>query len=233
MSEFVARVKDDNPDPRVACALLLDTSGSMDGEPIDELNKGFELFCNEIKQDPLAKKRTEVAVITFGGVARVEIPFTEGRDLQPRTFGASGGTPMGAAIHLALDEITAQKSAYRSAGLEYFRPWLFVITDGHPTDDTFEAAADRVRSAEEAKGVSVFGVGVGEQADLAALGRLSTVRKPLMLRGYSFAEMFKWLSASMGVVSDSGTSGTTDGAIGEAEAGEQNPLPTPEGWASW
>src|SRR5688572_33007518 len=128
--DFTPRVKDDNPDPRIACVLLLDTSSSMSGEPMDELNRGFALFCEEIKKDDLAKKRAEVAVITYGGRARVEIPFTEGRDLQPRQLAASGDTPMGAALNLALDQLAQQKQAYRQAGLEYYRPWLFVLTDG-------------------------------------------------------------------------------------------------------
>lgn len=60
MSDFSAPVKDDNPDPRIPCALLLDTSASMAGEPITELKTmGFETFCNEIKDDSLSKKRTE------------------------------------------------------------------------------------------------------------------------------------------------------------------------------
>jgi len=126
--------------------LLLDTSSSMSGRPIDMLNRGFELFCDEIKKDDLARKRAEIAVITFGGVARVEIPFTEGRDLQPRRLNASGSTPMGAALDLALDQLAAQKQAYKQAGLEYYRPWLFVLTDGAPTDgQVFTAAAARVR----------------------------------------------------------------------------------------
>lgn len=233
MLDLEARVKEDNPDPRVACALLLDTSGSMDGEPIRELNEGFRLFCDEIKQDPLARKRTEVTVVTFGGVARVEIPFTEGRDLEPRSFSAGGGTPMGAALELALNELMAQKQAYKQSGLEYYRPWLFVITDGSPTDGaTFDAAAQRVRETEAAKGVSVFSVGVGSAADLSQLTTLSATRQPLMLKGYSFREMFMWLSQSMTVVSNSSTFGATDSGVAQAEAMEQTPLPPP-GWATW
>jgi uncharacterized protein YegL len=234
MSDLIARVKDDNPDPRVACALLLDTSGSMHGAAIDQLNEGFALFCDEIKNDPLAKKRTEVAVITFGGKARVEIPFTEGRDLQPRSFSASGQTPMGAAIDLALDELAAQKDAHRQAGFEYYRPWLFVITDGSPTDGgAFEQAARRVREVEAAKGVTVFSVGVGDSADLSQLAKLSESRPPLMLKGLSFCELFSWLSASMAVVSNSSTFGSSDNSIAQAETMEQNPLPPPSGWATW
>jgi uncharacterized protein YegL len=230
MSDLTARVKDDNPDPRVACALLLDTSWSMDGEPIKQLTLGFERFCNEIKDDPLAKKRTEVVVITFGGVARVEIPFTEGRDLQPRQFTAQGGTPMGAALQLAMSELDAQKQAYKQAGLEYYRPWLIVITDGAPTDQpTFDPAAAQLKELEARKGVAVFPIGVG-QADKTQLAKLSAVRPPLMIDGLSFAEFFVWLSASMGAVSVSGAFGSSDNGVAQSEATEQIALPSPVGW---
>jgi uncharacterized protein YegL len=224
MEDFTPRVNEANPDPRIACALLLDTSASMAGEPISQLNRGFELFCEEIKADELAKKRAEITVITFGGSARVVIPFTEGRYLQPRTLGASGGTPMGAALNIALDQLTRQKRAYRQAGLEYYRPWLFLLTDGAPTDgNAFTTAADRVRQAELERKVSVFAIGVGPQADLGRLRALSEQRVPAMLDELSFTEFFSWLSASLSAVSASN-------AFGVAGAADQIPLP-PAGWA--
>lgn len=232
--DLIARVNDSNPDPRVACALLLDTSGSMSGDRIRSLNDGFALFCSEIRSDPLAQKRTEVAVITFGDTARVEIPFTEGRDLEPREFHAGGGTPLGAALNLALDELEAQKDAYKRSGLEYYRPWLFIITDGSPTDgEVFEAAAQRVREVESANGVTVFSVMV-EGGDRSQLEKLSAIRKPLDLKSTtSFKELFAWLSASMKVVSNSAVFGSSDKAVADAELIQQNPLPSPAGWATW
>src|SRR5260370_21023376 len=142
MANFAPRVNADNPDPRIACALLMDPSSSMSGEPIDLLNRGLELFCDEIKKDDLARKRAEIMVITFGGVARVEIPFIEGRDLQRRRLTADGVTPMGAALNLALDQLAGQKQAYKQAGLEDYRPWVFVLADGAPAHGhVFPAAA--------------------------------------------------------------------------------------------
>lgn len=224
MEDFTPRVNEANPDPRIACALLLDTSASMTGEPISQLNRGFELFCQEIKADELAKKRAEITVITFGGTARVEIPFTEGRYLQPRALGANGGTPMGAALNIALDHLNRQKQAYRQAGLEYYRPWLFLLTDGAPTDGSaFTAAAERVRQAELDRKVSVFAIGVGPGADLGQLRALSEQRVPAMLDELSFTEFFSWLSASLSAVSASD-------AFAAPDAAEQIPLP-PAGWA--
>jgi uncharacterized protein YegL len=232
MVDFSPRVNEGNPDPRIACALLLDTSSSMSGAPIEQLNRGFELFCDEIKKDELAQKRAEIAVITFGGMPQLAIPFTEGRNLQPRRLSASGSTPMGAALNMALDQLAAQKQAYKQAGLEYYRPWLFVLTDGEPTDGPeFAAAAARVKEAEAAKGVSVFGIGVGPAANLTRLKDLSTKRVPLMLDGLSFREFFSWLSASLGAASASNAYGSSDSGLAQAEAGEQIALPSAASWA--
>lgn len=228
MTEFQARVNDDNPDPRVAVALLLDTSSSMSGAPIDALNEGYKLFIDEVSTDPLAKKRAEVTVITFGGTAEIAVPFSEGRDLIPTTFHAGGGTPMGAALQLALSELEAQKAAYRAAGLEYYRPWLFVITDGAPTDGpTFAAVAPKVNQSEQGKHVSVFSVMVGEHALATELSKLSSVRPPVPLKGLSFVELFSWLSASLSQVSMSDPPREHG-----ADDDTQIPLPPISGWAN-
>lgn len=199
---------------------------------IDELNRGYDALREALAEDPLARKRTEVGVITFGGTAQMAVPFTEGRDLQPQTFTANGNTPMGAALELGLDQLLARKQSYKDAGLEYFRPWLFVITDGAPTDpDRFDAAAARVREVESRKGVTVFAVGV-QGADMATLAKLSAARQPVMLKGLEFVEMFQWLSASMSIVSQS-SPGVSDSQIAHNEQEEQTPLPSPQGWANW
>jgi hypothetical protein len=111
MTEFAPRVNESNPDPRIACVLLLDTSGSMFGSPIEELNKGFGLFCQEIKDAELAAKRAEIAVITFArlpGVSRQDVPVVRARPpdtatpdpgpaaaapAQPASAAASSGSP--------------------------------------------------------------------------------------------------------------------------------------------
>jgi uncharacterized protein YegL len=243
--DFKPRTNEDNPDPRVACALLFDTSASM-GESgsfssegaaeskIDALNRGFATFCDAIEHDELAAKRTEILVVGFGGNnARVEIPFTEGRDLKPQTFFAAGGTPMGDAVNLALDELTAQKQSYKDAGIEYYRPWIFIFSDGEPNDGAFLQAADRLCQMEAAKGVAVYPIGVGSQANLEKLGKLSKVRTPLQLAGLKFEEFFNWLSNSMAAVANSAAHGSDDSAIATAAAGEQHALPSPAGWATW
>ena len=233
MGAFNPPVKQDNPDPRVACALLLDTSYSMKGERIEHLNAGFATFCASIAEDPLARKRTDVTVVTFGGVVEVAVPFQEGRDLTATTFTAQGATPLGEALDTGLDLLAARKSEYKEAGLEYYRPWLFVITDGMPTDEQrFAGASTRVRQAEAAKQVTGCAGGAGD-ADLETLSRLSAVREPLALNGMRFEELCAWLSTSMSVVTQSSAFGATDATVAATEAAEQVPLPPPSGWATW
>ena len=112
-------LNDENPDPRVACVVLADVSGSMRGAPIAALERGFASFTHYFNNDPLASKRVEVAVVTFGSVATVQVPMQEARGLQPARFTASGRTNMAAGIHLALDIIEDRKSTYKAAGLQY------------------------------------------------------------------------------------------------------------------
>ena len=91
-----------NPDPRCACVLLLDTSGSMSGAPIDALNEGLQALQFDIQEDALAKRRVEIAIITFGGSVQKIQDFVSAGSFAAPTLAAGGGTPMGEAIALSL-----------------------------------------------------------------------------------------------------------------------------------
>lgn len=189
----------DNPEPRCPCVLLLDVSGSMTGAPIDELNAGLVAFKDELMADELAAKRVEVALITFGPV-RVRNPFETADVFQPEQLDIDGDTPMGAAIIEALHLIEDRKKAYQGAGVSYYRPWIFLITDGEPTDEWHHAAA-LVREGVEKRKLAFFAVGI-QGADMTTLAAISP-RKPLALKGLRFRELFQWLSNSLGTVSRS------------------------------
>jgi uncharacterized protein YegL len=209
----------ENPEPRCPCLLLLDTSGSMSGRPIDELNAGLRVFKEELSSDAMAMQRVEVALMTFGPV-HVLSDFHTADLFQPPTLRTTGDTPMGAAIVQGLDMLEARKATYKQAGVGYYRPWVFLITDGSPTD-SWELAAQRVHAGDnpERKAFSFFAVGV-EGADMAKLAAIcSPNRPPLKLRGLSFRELFSWLSSSLG-------------GVARSQPGQLVALPTPTGWSA-
>lgn len=234
-----------NPEPRCPCVLLLDVSGSMstvvsnsgedtgqtvqqDGQSyrvvsggttrLDLLNAGLRVYQADLQKDSLAAQRVEVSVITFGGTVETIVPFTSASQFMPPQLESRGETPMGEAILRAINAVSERKKLYKQNGLHYFRPWIFFITDGEPSD-SWQEAAEKVKEGEKNKSFAFFSVGV-EGADFSVLRQIS-VRDPLKLKGYSFREMFVWLSQSQRSVSHSNP-GQED----------QVKLTAPVGWAS-
>ncbi|MCL2938967.1 MAG: VWA domain-containing protein [Trichodesmium sp. St15_bin1_1] len=209
----------ENPEPRCPCVLLLDTSASMTGTPIQALNDGLEIFKDNLITDELAKKRVEVAIISFDNQVKIVQDFITADQFENPILTAQGQTYMGTAIHKALDMIATRKSEYRNNGITYYRPWVFLVTDGEPqgeSEKVVKEAGDRIKQEEDSKHVAFFAVGV-EGANMDKLGEI-VQRTPLKLRGLNFREMFIWLSASMQQVSHS-------------QVDEQVALPPP-GWGA-
>ena len=207
----------DNPEQRCPCILLLDVSGSMFGAPIKALNDGLHIFRDDLNKDGLTKKRVEVAIVTFESTVKVVQDFVTADKFQPPTLEVGGATYMGAGIDKALDILQARKASYKANGIKYYRPWVFMITDGEPSDnEVVNRAAQRIRDEEAEKRVAFFAVGV-EGVNMTRLSQI-VVRPPMKLTGLNFEEMFQWLSASMSGVSHS-------------QLDEQVPLQKP-GWGS-
>jgi uncharacterized protein YegL len=191
-----------NPEPRCPVVLLLDTSGSMSGDRIAQLNAGVSIFKEEIQQDTTASLRVEVAIITFDESAHLIQDFVTIDEFNPPSLTAKATTAMGQAIQMALGKVESRKAQYRSNGIQYYQPWIFLITDGEPTD-SWQSAAQQVRQAAADRKLSFFAVGV-QGANLAILSQIAPPNTPpVMLQGIKFTELFRWLSESMKRVSSS------------------------------
>lgn len=213
----------ENPEPRCPCVLLLDVSYSMQGEPIAKLNDAVELFSRQLLEDQLASKRVEIAIITFGGEVTPIQEFVSPKNFLPPFFAANGATPMAEAIVKGAKLLEARKAEYRKAGVSYFRPWMFIITDGEPTDEGtryWPEAIEIIHSGERNKHLQFFGVAVND-ANQTKLDKLCPPNRPsLKLKGLSFNELFSWLSSSLRSVS-SATPGSS-----------QVLLPSPNSWTT-
>lgn len=208
----------DNPSPRCPVALVLDTSSSMSGGPINALNQGAQLFIDEVKGDDLARWSVDLAVYTAGGHAQCLQSFVGIEQVSGiAPLQAGGATPLGAAVRMALDDLEARKRTYRGNGVPYYQPWLVIISDGAPTDIWEDAAQRACELAQNRKLVSLP-VGVAG-ANMTQLGRF-TNKSAVALDGLKFREFFLWLSASMARVSASTSS---DAAV---------QLPSIDSWGS-
>lgn len=196
-----------NPTARVPVCLCLDTSGSMDGMPIDELNRGVELFYEAIKDDETALYSAEISIVTFGGADAKCIRDFASLELEPNapTLLADGLTPMGEAVNLGLDLLDKRKEEYKDKGVDYYQPWIVLMTDGSPNGNPSELrrAINRTTNMINEKKLTIFPIGIGAAADMSILSQFSPKRPPLKLQGLKFKEFFAWLSKSVSKTSQS------------------------------
>ena len=200
-----------NLSQRTPCILVLDSSTSMGQKTkngstrIQLLNEGIITFHEALNEDEIALSRVQIAAVNVGGPIdepEVFMDWTDATEFQPFQLTADGLTPLGAGVRLALSAIETHKENLRSYGISYTRPWMFILTDGAPSEkgDWLDMCSE-AREAEASDKVQIFPIGVGE-ADMETLAKVSP-RPPLMLDGLRFRELFVWLSASLGQVSRS------------------------------
>ena len=187
-------------EPHMACVLLLDTSGSMSGSPINSLNKAINDFKEQTSLDELAQKRVDIAIIEFNDSARVIQDFTPLPRLQPVALSATGCTAMGEGINLAIDKVKERNRFYANMGTPCFKPWIFMITDGAPTDD-ISSARQRIID-EESKGahgkLKFWAVGVPGYSKETLQ---SLTKRCIALDEANFSGIFDWMSESMVAIS--------------------------------
>lgn len=196
---------------RTPCVLLLDTSYSMKGEKMRRLNQGFAAFRRDILANPMASQSVELCVVSFGPV-QVRSDFSLLTEINDLRFTADGCTPMKEALELAMLKVNQRKQSYVQHGISYYRPWIFLLTDGAPTDDrglpsdSYRSLIHPLELAAQEQKFTLFTVGI----DVDARGRdvLNDLSRPfkgrcLDLDNLRFEEMFLWLSGSLSRVSQS------------------------------
>lgn len=186
-----------NPDPRCPVILLLDTSSSMQGEAIAQLNQGIISFQQEIYEDRKASRRVEVAIVSFGSSVTLQQPFIQAREFQPPTLTANGSTPMGAGMTIALEELKRRRIDLQNSGIGCYRPWIVLITDGEPNDEGWQTAAARIRQEVDNDQVFLFIVAV-DDANMDILRQIAHPEfSPAKLNGYDFRGLFGFLSGAL------------------------------------
>lgn len=209
----------ENPTPRIPICLVLDRSPSMSGEtrwgspiqqtnpsPIDALNDGVKNFFDSVKKDKTACYSAEVSVIAFSGKTTALLDFCTITRANPPKIKLDfeyGGTSIGSAVELALNLLDARKKEYQDAGVDYYQPWLVLMTDGQPTDQTHISISKDISERVLSKKLSIFPIGIGQGADMKILAMFSPKRVPLRLKGLCFNEFFEWLSQSVSITSQS------------------------------
>lgn len=225
MGKLQDEVEVGNPQqPHVATVLLLDTSGSMDGVNIASVNQGLATFKEEVMADEVASKRVDLALVTFGEQVTVVQDFSSIETFDSPELKAYGATPMGAGILEAIELLERRKQQYKDAGIDYYRPWLFLITDGEPTDmqpgdSTWTSVVKRVQDGVSAGKFTFFAVGV-EQAKMDLLQMIAPPKMPpVYMREKKWKELFNWLSKSQQ-------------KIGASKPGDQVKLDDVSGWGT-
>ena len=187
-------------EPHMALCLLLDTSWSMDGEPIDELNSALNRFKLEVCEDPQTKAILDIAIVEFNTEHRIVQEFVPIEYMEPVKLEAMGGTDMSPAIEAAIDLVDQRSRFYARTSGQPYKPWVVMITDGEPNDEIYEVVR-RIHAMEKAEKLSFLSLGV-EGYNSKVLHQLSG-DKVLKLSGYDFSKFFKWMEKSMRAISES------------------------------
>ncbi len=204
---------------RLPVYLVLDTSGSMSGEPIQAVKNGVQMLVSSLRQDPQALETAYLSVITFDSSAHELVPLTDLPSFQAPNIAATGVTAMGEALSLVAE--CAKRDVVKASATQKadWRPMVFLMSDGVPTDD-FEKGLARFK---QEKWGAVVACAVND-ADVSILQRIApeSVVQLDTSDSASMSAFFKWVTASIGLSSKSVQSGK------ELEGLNQLPPPPPE-----
>lgn len=198
---------------RLPICFCLDTSGSMQGDPIRQLNMGLQNFMSSIKNNDDTRSATDIAIITFGSSVEIVLPFGKlsKEKVLPEIQASTSLTPIGEGVLTALELLNARKEGYKELGIKYYQPWIVVITDGAPQGPNsmanYRAAVEACNELEKNDKLVVFNIGVGNSVDFDLLKLLSIKRpEPISVASAEFGKLFEFLGSSSSSVVSSGIS---------------------------
>ncbi len=183
---------------RLPVYLLLDTSGSMRGEPIEAVNTGIRVMISALRQDPHALESVYASIITFDSEAHIVMPLTALDELQVPviTTPQSGPTHLGLALETLAHQVNAEIKQSSSEQKGDWAPYLFIMTDGKPSDRLlFDQQCPQIRSIGFA---NIIGCVAGPKASKDDLKPLCDHIVTLdTMDSASFTSLFKWVSAAI------------------------------------
>lgn len=190
----------------MALLFLVDTSGSMGmqipgtySSPIMELNNALNRFKAQVCSDEHTKDILDVAIVEFNNEYRVVQEFSPVEYMKPVELQPYGATYMNGALEVAINMVTERSRFYRRSGAEPYKPWIVLISDGAPMDQSLDAMVQKINSLVEDEKLAFWSLAV-EGADMEVLHRLSG-KRVLKLEGYDFAGFLDWTTKSMRAVS--------------------------------
>ncbi|MBK5897787.1 vWA domain-containing protein [Catonella massiliensis] len=186
-------------EPHMACLFLLDTSGSMQGEPINELESALNRFKIEVCEDKTTRDVLDVAIVEFNSTVNVVQEFVPIEYMEPVSLKAYGGTDMNGGLRTAIDMVIERGRFYSLSGTQPYCPWIVMITDGYP-NDSIDNVAEEILSLDQQDKLRLWSLAV-KGADTKPLNKLGHGKRVLALEGYDFSKFFDWVNKSMRSIS--------------------------------
>lgn len=200
---------------RLPVYLVLDTSGSMAGDPIEAVRQGMKALVAELKGDPQALETAFLSVITFNSSALQVAPLADLMSFKEPVVDAGGSTAMGEALRVLQQCIDREVAKTTPDKKGDWKPLIFLMTDGQPTD-SWEAEADKLKQKRPG---NIIACAAGSGANENLLKRITeTVVKLNNLQPDTLKAFFKWVSSSIK---------TTSQSVAQAPAGQPTNLPPP------
>ena len=182
---------------RLPVYILLDCSESMIGESIEAVQKGVESLIRQLRADPHALETASVSIITYHGTARQVVPLTDVSEVQIPKLSVHPGTSLGAALKLLRECIVREVRKTTAHHKGDYRPIVFLLTDGQPTDQ-WESVLAAIETLTHPKIANLYAIGCGEDVDFDVLHQLSDIVFKLRdLTPESLKKLFIWLTASV------------------------------------